>query len=875
MAEDPTLIQAFLLTFLDWEFWYKWVQVAVKLGFLLSLIQVVVGFFILAYKIYVRVHHKRKKIEADREIESLIKETLHPSSGKGARMGTKLDGPQLEKDARQPNEKEIAASLTLCEHAAHAFVSKDLNAALKYLTAASVLHPNNVDVRIRRGAIHLEKKEVEECITQCKNAINICMHYSEEDRRKLDIVKQLAEAHEFLAMSQSYKGDFGPACENFTKAAEYAEACGNKESERTCRYQAATAKELVARNISRSVVKKMDQLHEKFKLKKIERLQNQLDSMSARPNETELVGENSNSTRNERRTPDSIEMKESHGEANISLTDDETSSHSSQIDNEEPSGYDDGSSGDMRNMPRSKLYTFSKKKRDKEPSSMFIAALQLAEDIHCSIFEGNTYFGDEFDNRKMFPKEFQELLGTWVRFKHVSTQSEKTGRIVQYDFKIGRFLLRLDEVDLPTYEVVRPRDLLSLIDDDMTSFSEPLPDKELVSVTTSRADFQAADTKISDELIRSLKKRDSNAAHKLCSMLGVSGASSSQLSDLFNDIIGNKIESESEEKRRAENKGKQKKGEKLPKSEGESAISEEQNCAFSVGDRVRLHGLTQSNYNGVKGFVTAPLSNGRLPVRICGGEKKGSDIHVKPCNMEKIALRSTVRKSVENNQPIVSQSKKTQEFAEPCFEDLLQQFKDEDKAKQEKSKSETGITKSKKRKKKKKVKEPVAEENVEENKNTTPDTSHNNNPSRRNALKIRKEEFITREKQGTLTTKNVLDFEEFLQTMVKTMETEKEKIRRKYRFAEAKLKLAQNAKRTQVCAEEIATLKRREKRFNEEVTMVNAEIDWFHASTAFKTTRSQATAETEYNEDMQGYSSGENVDFETLLQEMKAESSPH
>ena len=139
-------------------------------------------------------------------------------------------------------------------------------------------------------------------------------------------------------------------------------------------------------------------------------------------------------------------------------------------------------------------------------------------------------------------------------------------------------------------------------------------------------------------------------------------------------------------------------------------------------------------------------------------------------------------------------------------------------------------------------------------------------------LQAKRDEMEQKEKLDKLSLQDVADYEIFVQGLVTTMESDKMQIARKYRMAEAKLKLARDPKRVQMLSDEIDSLKRREKRFNEDVAIINQEVDQFHSSPAFKMARAHVLEnfveqggtwvnKKTLEEDV--------VDFEALLKEMK------
>jgi hypothetical protein len=106
--------------------------------------------------------------------------------------------------------------------------------------------------------------------------------------------------------------------------------------------------------------------------------------------------------------------------------------------------------------------------------------------------------------------------------------------------------------------------------------------------------------------------------------------------------------------------------------------------------------------------------------------------------------------------------------------------------------------------------------------------------SRQKQVRARQLQMDQKEREKVLSLQDVADYEVFVQSMVKSMELESQQIQRKYRLTEAKLKHTKDTRRMQLLSDEIGGLKRREKRFNTDVTFINSEVDRFHNSPAFK-----------------------------------------
>jgi hypothetical protein len=145
---------------------------------------------------------------------------------------------------------------------------------------------------------------------------------------------------------------------------------------------------------------------------------------------------------------------------------------------------------------------------------------------------------------------------------------------------------------------------------------------------------------------------------------------------------------------------------------------------------------------------------------------------------------------------------------------------------------------------------------------------------RQKQVQLRRDVMDLKEKANTLSLQDVADYEVFVQTLMRTMEEDKVQIQRKYRMAEAKMKIGKDTKRVKLLAEEIDSLKRRETRYNFDVAFVNEEVERFHSSPAFNLAREHVLENfTESNgmwvnkkelEEAQAP-----VDFESLLNEMK------
>ena len=146
-----------------------------------------------------------------------------------------------------------------------------------------------------------------------------------------------------------------------------------------------------------------------------------------------------------------------------------------------------------------------------------------------------------------------------------------------------------------------------------------------------------------------------------------------------------------------------------------------------------------------------------------------------------------------------------------------------------------------------------------------------------------KELFARRDQLGLLERVNALslyhigEYEVLIQKIVRRMTADKDQIWRRYRLAEAKLKLARDARRQQQINDELAMLKRRERVYNLDVAAVNKEMNRFHKTAAFSLARKQVSE----NYQRRGgtlvaktnlYSKKDEVDFDQLLAQMKKES---
>jgi hypothetical protein len=332
-----------------------------------------------------------------------------------------------------------------------------------------------------------------------------------------------------------------------------------------------------------------------------------------------------------------------------------------------------------------------------------------------------------------------------------------------------------------------------------------------------------------------------------------------------------------------------------------------------VGKTIRLRGLTKDFYNGLEAVVCSGLVSGRVCVRIGklaemtpprlaaptdAAQIEGAEILVKPSNMEPISVTSSVKEPPAGLiGGLLSQIDDDEVIDEEdiSFEDLLLQMKEEDEnrgkpkgPRSPKAKSGGGegddaaTTPEGGKKKKKKAGAGTATGGSETAANAATNAAalsalaaaDGARGDRQKQIQLRRDAMDLKEKARTLSLQDVADYEVFVQTLVRTMEEDKVHIQRKYKMAEAKMKMGKDTKRVKSLAEEIDSLKRREKRYNTDVAFVNVEVERFHASPAFKLARGHVLDNfVELNGSWVNKKDIEEaqapVDFESLLNEMK------
>ena len=147
---------------------------------------------------------------------------------------------------------------------------------------------------------------------------------------------------------------------------------------------------------------------------------------------------------------------------------------------------------------------------------------------------------------------------------------------------------------------------------------------------------------------------------------------------------------------------------------------------------------------------------------------------------------------------------------------------------------------------------------------------------RQKAMTAKRDAMVRKQVVNALSLQDIVDYETYIQGLVKTMESDKAQLERSLKMAEAKIRLARDPRRAHALNNEFEKMRRRGQVFNEDVIAITSEVERFHASAAFE----QARDHVRENFDRVGdgwvkktdrFGPDDEVDFELLLQQMKAE----
>jgi hypothetical protein len=157
-----------------------------------------------------------------------------------------------------------------------------------------------------------------------------------------------------------------------------------------------------------------------------------------------------------------------------------------------------------------------------------------------------------------------------------------------------------------------------------------------------------------------------------------------------------------------------------------------------------------------------------------------------------------------------------------------------------------------------------------------PDQPADSATPRQKVLIAKRDAMALKQVANALSLQDIVDYETYIQGLVKTMEGAKPQLERSFKMAEAKIRMARDPQRQRALTDEFEKVRRRGQIFNEDVVAINAEAARFHASDAF----GQARDHVRENFDRVGdswvkktdrFGADDEVDFEALLEQMKAE----